>query len=112
MKFRTNETKKLRLFNFEGLEIYEEDLNFLKNNETLYVSRGEDFKVDTYYSEYKIVKILGQGGFGKVYLGVHKKTKEKVAIKVTNTGVDNSDDIENIFSESETVKALNHDNIV
>lgn len=43
---------KLRIFNHEGLEVYEEDLQFLKNNETLYVSRGEDFKIETYYSEY------------------------------------------------------------
>ena len=113
MHFKPNDISNLRLFNFEGLEIYEEDIPFLKNKETLYVSKGEDFKINTYYSEYKISKILGQGGFGKVYLGIHKKTKEKVAIKITNAGgIDNSDDIENIFSESETVKQLNHPNIV
>jgi serine/threonine protein kinase len=39
-----------------------------------------------------------------VYLAEHKKTKEKVAIKVTNAGgFENADEIENIFSESETV---------
>ena len=60
-----------------------------------------------------MVRVLGQGGFGQVYLGVHKKTKQKVAIKVTNAGgLENAEDIENIFSESETVKALNHPNIV
>ncbi len=42
---------------------------FLKDNETLFVSKGEDFKIKTYYSEYKIIKIIGEGGFGKVYLG-------------------------------------------
>ncbi len=48
-----------------------------------------------------------------VYLAEHKKTKEKVAIKVTNAGgFENADEIENIFSESETVRALNHPNIV
>jgi serine/threonine protein kinase len=108
-----NNSEHLRLFNQEGLEIYEEDMKFLTNKEVLYVSKGEDFNVNTYYSEYAIVKILGQGGFGKVYLATHKKTVEKVAIKITNAGgINNSDEIESIFSEAETVKALNHPNIV
>ena len=52
-----------------------------------HVSKGEDFNVNTYYSEYKITKHLGQGGYGKVVLGVHKKTKEKVAIKITQVNM-------------------------
>ena len=32
--------------------------------------------------EYKIEGIIAQGTFGKVKLGLHKKTKEKVAIKI------------------------------
>ncbi len=59
LNIKTNDINKLRLFNFQGLEIYKEDLNFIKNGETLYISRGEDFKIDTYYSEYKIAQILG-----------------------------------------------------
>lgn len=108
-----NDVEKLRLFNQEGMEMYSDDFKFLKDKEVLYVSKGEDFNVNTYYSEYKILKILGQGGFGKVYAAIHKKTKEKVAIKVTNAGgLDNSDDIESIFSEAETLKSLFHPNIV
>ena len=64
------------------MEIYEEDIPFLKHEEVLYVSKGEDFNVNTYYSEYEIIKYLGQGGFGKVVLGRHKKTKDLVAIKI------------------------------
>lgn len=65
------------------MEIYDEDIPFLSNEEVLYVSKGEDFDVNTYYSDYEIVRHLGQGGFGKVVLGVHKKNKEKVAIKIS-----------------------------
>ena len=65
------------------MEIYEEDIPFLIDGDILYISRGEDFNVSTYYSEYEIIEHLGQGGFGKVVLGIHKKTKEKVAIKIT-----------------------------
>ena len=111
--FKPNDIPKLRLFNNEGLEIFEEDLQFLKDKNVLYVSKGDDFNFNTFYSEYNISKVLGQGGFGKVYLGIHKKTKQKVAIKITNTnGIDNAEDIDSIFTEFETVKALNHPNIV
>lgn len=51
--------EKIRLFNQEGMEIYEEDMKFLENKEVLYVSKGENFNVNTYYSEYTILKILG-----------------------------------------------------
>lgn len=75
--------KQLRLFNQEGVEIYEDDLEYMKNGVTLYVSRGifrsnnqkgEDFDANSTFSEYELVKEIGQGGFGKVYLGVHKIT--------------------------------------
>ena len=108
-----SDVEKIRLFNQEGMEMFNDDFKFLKNKEVLYVSKGEDFNVNTYYSEYKILKILGQGGFGKVYAAIHKKTKEKVAIKITNAGgIDNCEDVESIFSEAETLKSLVHPNIV
>ena len=53
---------------------------------TLYASRGkylqillyleEDFDAASTFSEYTIDKVLGEGGFGKVLLGIHKKTGE------------------------------------
>ncbi len=40
-------------------------------------------------------------------------TKEKVAIKITSAGgFSNSEDVESLFTEAETVKGLNHPNIV
>ena len=33
----------LRLFNAEGVEIMEDDLEFLKNNTSLFVSKGEEY---------------------------------------------------------------------
>ena len=58
MSLKINDVEKLRLFNQEGMEMFNDDLKFLKNKEVLYVSKGEDFNVNTYYSEYKILKIL------------------------------------------------------
>lgn len=109
--FHLNDISKLRLFNIEGMELYEEDLRFLKEGEVVYVSKGDDFNFQTYYSEYSIVRLLGQGGFGKVQLAVHKKTKQKVAIKITSIGGVHSTE-EDSLAEAETVKSLNHPNIV
>ena len=43
---------------------------------------GEEYDANSTFSEYEIIQILGEGGFGQVLLGVHKKTQEKVAIKI------------------------------
>ena len=42
---------------------------------------GEDFDQVSMLSEYIIMELLGEGGFGKVMLGKHRTTGEKVAIK-------------------------------
>lgn len=51
----------------------------------MYVSRGEDFDQNSSFSEYNIIKKIGEGGFGRVMLAEHKETNEKVAIKIVNT---------------------------
>jgi MAP/microtubule affinity-regulating kinase len=56
---------------------------------------------------------LGEGGFGKVVLGVHRKTGQKFAIKIIKTHmIGNAQDIDMVFRESEVLKSLNHNNIV
>ena len=90
-RFRFNEIAKLlgwnilRLFNAEGGEYFEEDLNYIKDKTTIYASKGEDFNPSSCFGEYTILKELGEGGFGKVLLGEHKVTKELVAIKTIKT---------------------------
>lgn len=32
--------------------------------------------------QFKLDKLLGEGGYGKVYKAMHKKTKEVVAVKM------------------------------
>jgi serine/threonine protein kinase len=104
---------EVRIFNIEGLELFDEDFEFLKSGETMFTSCGEDFDHATYVSEYDISKTLGQGGFGDVVLGTHKETKELVAIKVTKANaIDNADDIDTVFAEAETLKMLDHEGIV
>jgi serine/threonine protein kinase len=42
---------------------------------------GEDFNYKAILDDYDITKEIGEGGFGKVYLGKHKEKGKDVAIK-------------------------------
>ena len=76
------------------MELYDDDFDYMRDGDEVYVSRGEEFDHATYYSEYEITKTLGFGGFGKVVLGIHKTTGEQVAIKSTKaSAIESVDDI-------------------
>jgi serine/threonine protein kinase len=103
-----------RLFNSNGMELFQTDLSLVKDKDIMYFSAGgEDFDINSYYSEYKTQRQLGAGGFGKVLLAVSRVTGQKVAIKAThNESVDSVKDLDQLFTEAQTLKALKHPNIV
>jgi serine/threonine protein kinase len=63
--------------------------------------------------DYVVGKTLGQGTFAKVKLGVHKTTKQKVALKLIDQSKAKSQkDKENITREIKLLSLLDHPNIV
>ncbi|KAM3131244.1 hypothetical protein pb186bvf_016702 [Paramecium bursaria] len=102
--------RTFRMFTQEGVEIFLEDLYYLRDKQKLYI--GEDFDANVIYSEYQIIRELGKGGFGQVLLGQHRETEQKVAIKIVNAKNRNADDIEMVFREAYLLKSLDHKNIV
>lgn len=60
---------------------------------------------------YRLVRLLGQGGFAEVYLGEHIYLDTTAAIKVLHTRLDD-DDVEHFRAEARTVARLVHPNIV
>jgi len=60
---------------------------------------------------YRIIQLIGQGGFADVYLGEHVHLNTLAAIKVLRTRLVD-DGIENFRSEARTVAHLLHPNIV
>lgn len=66
--------KGLRHFKKNGVEIFEEDFSYLKDQEIIYVSQGEDFNQESILYEYRNIKVLGKGGFGMVNLAEHRDT--------------------------------------
>ena len=60
---------------------------------------------------YRLTKLLGQGGFAEVYLGEHLHLGTQAAIKVLHTRLE-PDDLEGFRTEARTIARLEHPNIV
>jgi serine/threonine protein kinase len=60
---------------------------------------------------YRLVRLLGQGGFADVYLGQHIHLNTSAAIKILRAQLA-EDGIENFRAEARTLAALKHPNIV
>ncbi len=60
---------------------------------------------------YRIIRLLGRGGFADVYLGEHIFLKTQVAIKVLRTQLSSSD-MEDFLREARTIARLRHPNII
>lgn len=62
---------------------------------------------------YRIVRVLGRGGMGTVYEGIHEETGERAAVKVLSQALaDDGNFSERFLAEIETLKQLKHPNIV
>ncbi len=59
---------------------------------------------------YRLVRLLGRGGFAEVYLGQHVRLNLQAAIKVLHTQL--ADDDENFHREAQTIVSLSHPHIV
>src|SRR6266852_2255288 len=60
---------------------------------------------------YRLISLLGQGGYAEVYLGQHVRFKQQAAIKVLHTHL-SSQEVEHFLHEAETIAALAHPAIV
>src|SRR6516165_3525105 len=72
-----------------------------------------DSPAPTHIGRYRIEKVLGQGGFGLVYLAHDDQLQRLVAIKVPHPErVAQPEDAEAYLTEARTVANLDHPNIV
>ena len=84
-------------FDYSNISSSIKNINFLKNE----------------ISQYQIKGKIGEGMFGKVKLGIHLLTKEKVAIKIFDKGkIKNEKEAAYIEREISILKKLNHYNTI
>jgi serine/threonine protein kinase len=73
----------------------------------------EDRLIGTTLGSYKILKRLGKGGMGSVYLGEHPVIGSKVAIKVLHAQFSRDKSIvDRFFNEARAVNLIGHENIL
>jgi hypothetical protein len=83
------------------------------SDHTPLASRGDDTLVGTTVGVYRVAKLLGVGGMGRVYKGVHPTIGSRVAIKVLSRECsDRPDLVERFFSEARAVNLIRHESIV
>jgi serine/threonine protein kinase len=73
-------------------------------------NQGEDL-IGQQFGNYRLVSLLGQGGFADVYLGEHVHLSTQAAIKILRTRL-TSEDREKFLTEARTIAHLEHPNII
>src|SRR5262249_6611761 len=72
-----------------------------------------DAALPAHVGRYRVERLLGEGGFGRVYLARDEQLQRPVAIKVPRAHlVAQAGDAETYLAEARTVASLDHPNIV
>ena len=92
---------------------YELDVRFCpKDGTTLRVPAGENLVGSVVADRYLILKKLGEGGMGQVYLAEHVKMGRKSAIKVMNPSMSQDPDAIGRFNrEASNASRISHNNV-
>src|SRR6266567_436884 len=69
-------------------------------------------RVGQQLGNYRLIRLLGKGGFAEVYLGEHIYLKTPGAIKLLQTKVVNQEDLQASLKEAQTIARLVHPHIV
>ena len=74
---------------------------------------ADDLLLGTQIGPYRVARLLGIGGMGRVYKAVHPTIGSRVAIKVLSRECsDRRDLVERFFAEAKAVNVVAHENIV
>jgi serine/threonine-protein kinase len=72
-----------------------------------------DYSGQTLDGRYRVIRLLGKGGMGSVYLGRHIKLGKRVAVKFLHTRYASSPDLVARFErEAKAASSVAHSNII
>lgn len=77
----------------------------------LAIDSVDDVTVGKTIGNYKIIKEIGRGGMGAIYLAMRDDFQRRVALKVIKRGMDTDEIVRRFEQEREVLAALNHPNI-
>ena len=115
---KENGTKKIndKTFYCFTLVFPSKERSFYCNTKEIYDNFNralkEAFGYLNFFDYYEMLDDLGEGIFGSVKLGVEKKTKERVAIKIIKKNKTKPSDIELVRTEIDVMKLCHHPNVV
>src|ERR1700682_3058990 len=66
---------------------------------------------EQHLGKYRVLRLLGRGGFADVYLGQHLYLKSYAALKVLRTSIED-EDVTQFMTEAQTLARLVHPHIV
>lgn len=77
------------------------------------VDRGDDVLIGSEIGVYRVARLLGVGGMGRVYKAVHPSIGSRVAVKVLSYEcAQNAEMVDRFLNEAKAVNLIRHENIV
>ena len=73
---------------------------------------AEQVRVDVILDRYRVIKQLGEGSFGRVFLARDEKLDRLVAIKVAKKAFKDTERLKSFFEEARVLASLDHPHIV
>ncbi len=77
------------------------------------MTQTTDYTGQTISERYKVIRLLGRGGMGSVYLGQHTIIGKQLAIKFLNSELAQKEDlVKRFYREAQAAAAIGHKNII
>ena len=113
---RGKQYPQARLYSKDGVELDGDDILYMKTGDVVYFARhGEAFNYQQVMARYERVRLLGEGGFGKVYLVRDRERADQLfALKSIDMSeyLQKADGIYEIDREAKTLRMLNSKYII
>ncbi len=74
---------------------------------------GQTYAAGTVFGSYRLIRQIGSGGMGRVFIAEHTKLGRQVALKILRTEhTGNIEAVQRFFAEARAVNRINHENII